>query len=131
MKEILDFLAECKVFFVASIDGDQPRVRPFSFVMEFDGKLTFCTGNKKPFWEQITKNPKVEISASTTTGKWLRLSGSIVQNTTKEAKEKAFEVEPFLKNMYSLDDGIFEIFHVENGVATIFSMSGENKTFNL
>ena len=131
MNEVLKFLNDCGVFYVSTIDGNQPRVRPFSFVMEHEGKLCFATSNKKPFYAQLTANPNVEISATTQDARWLRLSGKAVFCTTREAKAHALEVMPPLKNMYSADDEIFEIFYLENAVANFYSMSGENKTVNL
>lgn len=130
MNEVIEFLNECGVFFVSTVDGDQPKVRPFSFVMEYDGKLAFGTNNKKPVFQQLTKNPNVEISACKG-GKWIRLSGKAAFCTSVESKTKALEAMPGLKHMYSVDDDIFEIFYLEDAVANFFSMKGENKTIKL
>lgn len=131
MDEVLKFLNECRVFFISTVDGNQPKVRPFGFAMEYDGRICYCTSNRKPIYAQLMANPNVEISASNKDFRWVRISGSAVFCTTKEAKAKALEIMPVLKNMYSVDDDIFEIFYLENAVANFFSMNGDNKTVNL
>ncbi|EJP6473536.1 pyridoxamine 5'-phosphate oxidase family protein [Clostridium botulinum] len=131
MTEVLNFLNECGIFFVSTVDGDQPKVRPFSFVMEYEGKLCFATSNKKSFYAQLMKNPNMEICATNKDLKWLRLSGKAVFCTKIESKTKSLETMPVLKNMYSVDDDIFEIFYLENAVANFCSMNGDNKTINL
>lgn len=131
MNEVLNFFNECGVFFVSTVDGDQPRVRPFSFVMEYEGKLCFATSNKKPVYAQLMQNPNVEISASSKDARWLRLTGKAVFCTSKESKTKALEVMPMLKQMYSPDDNIFEIFYLENAVANCYSLQGDSKSISL
>ncbi len=131
MNEVLQFLKECGVFFISTVEGDQPRVRPFGLAMEYDGKICYGTNNNKPIYAQLMANPKTEISCSSKDGMWLRLSGKAVFCTTREAKVKALEMMPMLRNMYSEDDNIFEIFYLDGAVATICSFNGENKTFQL
>lgn len=131
MNEVLKFLNDCGVFFISTVDGDQPKVRPFGFAMEYEGKLCFCTNNKKPIYAQLMANPNVEICASSQDHRWVRISGKAVFCTSKETKAQALEIMPVLKNMYSVDDDIFEIFYLEKAVANFCSMSGENKTVNL
>lgn len=131
MNEVLTFLNECGVFFISTIDGSQPRVRPFSFVMEYQGRLCFATSNQKPVYAQLMANPNIEISASSRDARWLRLNGKAVFCTTTEAKAKALEVMPMLKHMYTADDDIFEIFYIDNAVANFCSMKGENKMVTL
>jgi len=127
MEEVLKFLQEAKTFYLASVEKDQPRVRPLGFVMIYDGKLSFCTNNKKEMFKQMKANPKIEICASSPDGKWLRIRGSVGFNSNRAAKEKALEIMPMLKNMYSADDGIFEIFHFENAHAVFSDMQGGKK----
>lgn len=131
MNEVLNFLNECGVFFVSTVHGNEPKVRPFSFVMEYEGKLCFGTNNKKPIYAQLTANPNVEISATNKDMEWIRLNGKAVFCTTKDAKAKALDAMPALKNIYSADDELFEIFYLDKAVATFCSMSGDNKTVNL
>lgn len=130
MNEVFNFLQDCGIFFVSTVDGNLPRVRPFSFAMEHAGKLCFATSNQKPFYAQLMANPNIEICASKN-GRWLRLSGKAVFCTTKEAKAQALETMPMLKQMYSVEDEIFEIFYLENAIANFCSMTGESKTVSL
>ncbi|GHV07324.1 NimC/NimA family protein [Spirochaetia bacterium] len=131
MQEIIKFLQDSKVFFLATADGDQPRVRPMGFVMEYEGKLTFSTNNKKDMYKQMKANPRVEISACSPEGKTLRLTGTVVFNTGKAAKEKALEVMPGLKRMYSADDDIFTLFYYVNGTAVFSDMQGGKREIKL
>jgi uncharacterized pyridoxamine 5'-phosphate oxidase family protein len=131
MEEIIKFLQDCKVFFLATAEGDQPRVRPMGFVMNYNGKLSFGTNNKKDMFKQMKANPKIEICASSQDGKWLRIYGSVAFNPDRAAKEKALEIVPSLKNMYSADDGIFEIFHFEKAVAVFSDMQGGKKEITI
>ncbi|AEF81603.1 pyridoxamine 5'-phosphate oxidase family protein [Leadbettera azotonutricia] len=131
MQEIIQFLNEAKVFYLATAEGDQPRVRPMGFVMEYEGKLCFCTNNKKEMYKQMKANPKIEISACGNEGKTLRIAGSVAFNTSREAKVKALEVNPHLKTMYSPDDGIFEVFYFIQGTAVFGDMKGGKKEVKL
>jgi uncharacterized pyridoxamine 5'-phosphate oxidase family protein len=127
MKEVIDFLSEAKVFFLATVENDQPRVRPMGLVLDFEGKLCFGTNNKKEMYKQLKANPKMEIAATLTDGKTLRISGSVSFNTKREAKVKALEIMPSLKTMYSPDDGIFEIFQFDCATAVFSDMTGKKK----
>ncbi|MDR3249150.1 MAG: pyridoxamine 5'-phosphate oxidase family protein [Treponema sp.] len=127
MEEILKFLQDNKVFFLATVDGDQARVRPMGFIMIYNGKLTFGTNNKKPMFAQIKANPKIEICSCNADGAWLRVSGKVAFNPDRAAKEKALEVSPNLKRMYSPDDGVFELFHFESARAVFNDMKGGNR----
>lgn len=131
MKEILKFLTDNAPFYVATVAGDKPKVRPFGFVMEFEGKLWFCTNNQKNVYKQLKANPYFEVSTTSPDGKWIRLKGKAVFNSTHAIKAKAIEVSPRLANMYSADDPIFEVFYIEEGEATFNSMTGESKTIKL
>jgi len=131
MNEVLKFLTDNRIFYIATVDGDKPRVRPFGFVMEFEGKLWFCTNNQKNVYKQLKANPYFEVSTTSPDMKWIRLTGKAVFNSTPEAKAKALEVMPALAKMYSVDDSIFEVFYVEEGEATFCSLTGESKTIKL
>ena len=130
MHEVLAFLKECGTFYLATIDGDQPRVRPFGLAMEFDGRLCFCTNNQKEVYKQMQANPNIEISATSKTGQWLRLRGKAVFNTTRASRQAALDTVPSLKSMYSVDDAIFEIFYIDNAIADICSFGGPKKTYS-
>jgi uncharacterized pyridoxamine 5'-phosphate oxidase family protein len=131
VKEVLKFLTDNPTFYIATVEGDKPRVRPFGFVMEYEGKLWFCTSNQKNVYKQLQANPYFEVCTAAPDGKWIRLRGKAVFNSTPEAKAKALEVMPELKNMYSVDDSIFEVFYVDEGEAFFCSMTDEPRTVKL
>lgn len=127
MKEVLDYLKACGTFYLATNEGDQPRVRPFGAVCEFEGKLYITTNNKKNVFAQMKKNPKVEISAMNK-GTWIRLEAEAVHDDRREAREAMMEDnKAALSKMYSVDDGIFEVLYLKNATATICSFTGEPK----
>ena len=131
MNEVLEFLLNNPTFYIATMDGDQPRVRPFGAVMKFEDKLYFTTNNTKPVFKQLTANPKVEISTTSPKGEWIRLTGKAVVDSRHEVKEAMLEAVPMLKNMYSLDDDIFELFYLKDAVATFSSFTSAPKTISL
>ncbi|KYO65506.1 hypothetical protein ATZ99_15420 [Thermovenabulum gondwanense] len=131
IKEVLEFLKENPTFYIATVEGDKPRVRPFGFVMEHEGKLYFCTNNQKNVYKQLKEKPYFEICTADKEGRWIRLRGKAVFNSTREIKEKALEIAPYLKTMYSADDNLFELFYVEDGEVTFCSMTGDNRTLKL
>ncbi len=124
-EDVLSFLKENRVFYIATVDGDKPAVRPFGFVMDYDDKLYLCTNNKKDVFKQLQANPNLEISAFGSGEKWLRLSGKAVVNTTRAVKEAALQEMPFLKNLYSVDDDLFELFYLAEGEASFRSVKGD------
>lgn len=127
MKQAFDFLTENKVFYLASNDGGKPHVRPMGFVMEYDGKLAFCTSNQKNMYQQMVANPEIEICCVDGNMNTLRLCGKAVFCTTAESQAKALEAMPTLGGMYAVGDGKFEIFCLEDAKAVCVSMSGEKK----
>ena len=131
MQEALKFLSDCGIFYLATTEGDQPRVRPLGFVMEYEGKLMFCTNNTKRMYKQMKENPKVEISGALADGSTLRICGKVGFCSTVEAKKKALEVMPSLSKMYSPEDGIFEIFYLDEAIATYQGGKGEKRTVSL
>lgn len=125
MKQVLQFLKDAGTFYIATSDGDQPRVRPFGAVCEFEGKLYIPTNNKKKVFAQMMKNPKVEICCMAN-GNWIRVEAEVVNDTRREARSAMLEeYGDTLKNMYSLDDGIFEVLYLKNVTATICSFTAE------
>lgn len=125
MSKALDFLKKAGVFYLATVEGDEPRVRPFGFITEYEGKLTFVTGNQKKVFAQLKANPRVQISATAESGEWIRLTGKAVFNSTREAKTAILEEAPVLKKIYSVDDGIFEVFYITDGEAVF---TGKDKS---
>ena len=124
MKEVYDFLKKCGVFYIATIDGDQPRVRPFGALNIFEDKLYIQTGKVKNVAKQMASNPKVEIS-SFIDGKWIRLEGEVVEDPRREAKVSMLEANPELKAMYSADDDNTEVLYLTNAKASINSFTEE------
>lgn len=131
MKQVLDFLSRVGVYYLATTEGDQPRVRPVGFVMEHKGKLAFCTGNSKPVYKQLAVNPKVKICCYDGEGNTLRICGKAVFATSPETQRKALEIMPALGNMYSVGDDVFEIYCLGNAKAVCSTMSGETQEFEV
>jgi len=128
MSEALKFLQDNKVFYLATVgDDNQAHVRPLGFVMEYKGRLAFCTSNQKDMYKQMGKNPKVEITCIDDKYNTLRLSGRFISCTNKESQQKALDIMPMLSNMYSVDDGKFEIFALDNAKAYCMDMTGHKK----
>lgn len=127
MDEVLQFLKEVSTFYLATVDNDQPRVRPFGAVCEFEGKLYICTNNRKDVFAQMKKNPKVEISGMDTKGKWLRVEAKAIQDDRNEARTAMLEANPGLNNMYKVDDGLYEVLYLQDATATFSSFGSESK----
>lgn len=127
MKEVLNYLKESQTFYLATNEGDQPRVRPFGAVAEFEGKLYFTTNNTKEVFKQLVANPKIEISAMNK-GSWIRLTGIAVHDDRIAAREKMLEENPSITRMYSADDGIMAVFYIKDATATISSFTDAPKT---
>lgn len=124
MEKVLEFLKNAEVYYLATVDGDQPRVRPFGTIHIFEGKLYIQTGKVKDVSKQIHKNPKVEICAFKD-GAWLRLAGTLVEDERVEAKASMLDAYPTLKGMYAADDGNTEVFYFKDATATFTSFGKE------
>ena len=120
-ERIVRLLKQAQAFYFATLDGDQPNVRPFNAVMEFEDKIYFYTNNHKSAFYQITENPKIELCASLAVDRWIRVRGCAVRDTRVEAKRAMLEANPSLRKMYSESDKIFEVFYLENMEAKIHS----------
>jgi uncharacterized pyridoxamine 5'-phosphate oxidase family protein len=123
MKQVFDFLNECGIFYIATIDGDKPRVRPFAAVNIYEGKLYIQTGKVKCVSKQIAENPKVEICGMKGGDKWIRVQAVLVEDDRIEAKESMLNKYPQLKSMYSANDGNTQVFYLKDVVATISSFT--------
>ena len=124
MEEVWKFLKECGTYYLATMDGDQPRVRPFGTAEIFEGKLYIQTGKKKDVSKQIQKNPKVEICAFKD-GKWIRITGKLVRDDRLEAKVDMLDKNPGLKRMYAADDDNTEVLYFDGAKAVISSFTEE------
>lgn len=122
MQRVYDFLKKAGTYYLATVDGDQPRVRPFGTVNIFDNKLYIQTGKKKDVSKQIQANPKVEISAFLE-GKWIRVSGELVRDDRREAKADMLDKYPSLQSSYSADDDNTEVLYFKNATAKIESFT--------
>ncbi len=129
MEKVVKFLKEAETYYLATVDGDQPRVRPFGTVNVFEGKLYIQTGKVKDVSKQIHKNPKVEICAFKN-GEWLRVAGELKEDERIEAKQAMLDAYPSLQGMYSADDGNTEVFYFTNATATFSSFNGAPETVN-
>ncbi|MCL2121913.1 MAG: pyridoxamine 5'-phosphate oxidase family protein [Clostridiales bacterium] len=126
MQEVVDFLKKCGTYYLATADGEQPRVRPFGTAHIFDGKLYIQTGKVKDVSKQMEANPKVEICCFDGE-KWLRLAATAVRDDRLEAKESMLDAYPNLKNMYKADDDNTNVLYLKDAVATFLSFGGEPK----
>jgi len=130
MEEILEFLNENPIFYFATVDGDEPRVRPFGFHMEYEGKLYFGIDNEKESFKQLKANTKFEVCTSSRAGKWIRIKGDAILDERSEVLEKAFEVTPRLKDTYTKENGPrFAMFYTNKGSAVIADMAGNKETY--
>ncbi len=126
MKEAYEFLKNCGIFYIATEEGDQPRVRPFGVVNIFEDKLYIQTGKSKNVSKQMQINPKVEICGFMD-GKWIRLEGTVVRDDKIEAKASMLDAHPDLKKMYSAEDDNTEVLYFEKAKATFYSFTEEPK----
>ena len=127
MERVYNFLKEAGVYYLATVEGDQPRVRPFGTANVFEGKLYIQTGKVKPCSQQILANPKVEISAFHN-GTWIRIAGELVEDDRVEAKKSMLDAYPDLRAMYNENDSNTQVFYFKNAVATFASFGGAPET---
>ena len=130
MKEILEFLRECGTFYLATTEGDQPRVRPFGVVCEFEGILYIAATNKKDVYNQMLKNPKIEICGMNK-GKWMRVAGEVELDERREARVAMMEANKSLENMYNVDDNLFVVLSFKNAKARLYSFTEETVTYEI
>lgn len=124
VQEVRDYLHECGTFYIATVDGDQPRVRPFGVAEVYNGKLYIQTGKKKDVFKQMMANPKFEITAVDSNGKgWIRVSGKLVNDDSHDAKVYVLDQNPELKSMYSADDDNTAALYITDGEAKFCSFT--------
>ena len=126
MEEVQKFLKECGVYYLATIDGDKPRVRPFGTAEIFDNHLYIQTGKKKDVFKQIENNNRVELCGFKD-GRWIRVSGSLVLDDRVEAKKDMLDKNPSLRGMYNELDDNTAVLYFESGEAVISSFTNESK----
>ena len=130
IEKVVQFLDGAQPYYLATVDGDQPRVRPFGTVLLWDGKLYIQTGKVKPVSRQLAANPKAEICAFKD-GQWLRVAGELVNDDTREVKVAMLEKMPQLKGMYDPDDGNMQMLYFKNASATFSSFTAAPETFEI
>ena len=129
IETVCKFLEEAQTYYLATMEGDQPRVRPFGTAMIYEGKLYIQTGRVKNVSKQIAANPKVEICAFHG-GRWLRLAGELVDDDRREPKAAMLDKMPSLKRMYSADDANTQVLYFKNATATIASFGAAPETYS-
>ncbi len=127
MEEVFQFFKENPVFYLATAEGDQPRVRPFGAVAVFEEKLYICTNNQKKVFKQIEANTKVEICGMDKNSSWLRVEAEAIPDERKEAKTAMLQENPGLRNMYKEDDTIFEVLYLKDATASFYSFGKDPK----
>lgn len=127
MERVCKFLKDAKTYYLATVDGDKPKVRPFGTAHIFDGKLYIQTGKKKAVSEQIKKNPNVEICAMNGED-WLRVSGQLAEDDRRAARVSMLEAYPALKALYDPDDGNTQVFYFKNAKAVFSSFTKPEET---
>ena len=128
MNEIYDFIKKCGVYYLATVDGDQPRVRPFGTIDLFDGKLYIQTGKSKDVSKQLAANPKAELSCfHGAAGTWLRVAGTLVHEDRLGAKKHMLDNYPDLRRMYDENDGNTQVLYFKDATATFASFTAEPK----
>ena len=123
MERVCEFLKEAEVYYLATVEGDQPRVRPFGTAHIYEGKLYIQTGKVKPVSKQLAENPKAEICAFKN-GAWLRVAGELVNDERIEAKKSMLDVYSNLRAMYDENDDNTQVLYFKNAIAT-FSAFGK------
>ena len=122
MKRVCEFLKKAEIYYLATVEGDQPRVRPFGTVNEFEGKLYIQTGKVKPTSHQLAVNPKAEICAFSD-GAWIRVACELVEDDRVEAKKSMLDAYPYLRKMYDENDNNTEVFYMQNATASFCSFA--------
>jgi uncharacterized pyridoxamine 5'-phosphate oxidase family protein len=128
METIYQFIKDCQTFYLATMDGDQPRVRPFGAVCIYDGKLYICANNQKLVSKQIKANPKIEISTAAGDGRWLRLTAEAITDDNRDARQAMLDAHPGIQQMYKADDRLFEVYYLKNATGVICSFEGKKET---
>lgn len=126
MNEVYEFLKKCETYYLATVEGNQPRVRPFGTVNIFENKLYIQTGRVKNVSKQMKANPKIEICGMTG-GKWIRVEAVAVEDDRAEARQSMLDAYPSLQKMYQADDGNTQVLYLQNATATISSFTGAPK----
>jgi uncharacterized pyridoxamine 5'-phosphate oxidase family protein len=126
MQEVYDFIKKCGTYYLATVEGGQPRVRPFGTIDLFEGKLYIQTGKRKSVSKQMIENPKVEICSFNGT-QWLRVTATVVEDERLSAKQHMLDAYPSLQGMYKADDDNTQVLYLKDATATFSSFGGTPK----
>ncbi len=118
-----EFLKQAGTYYLATVDGDEPKVRPFGTVNVFDHRLYIQTGKSKDVSKQLARNAHAEICAMRGHSEWIRISGVLVEDDRREARKSMLDAYPELRAMYGEDDGNTEVLYFKDAVATIYSFT--------
>ena len=127
MERVCKFLKDAGTYYLATVEGDQPRVRPFGTALIFEGRLYIQTGKVKPVSRQLMANPKAEICAFHN-GTWVRIAGELVEDDRVEARKSMLDAYPSLRKMYDENDGNTQVFYFKNATATFSSFTAAPET---
>ena len=127
MERVCKFLKDAGTYYLATVEGDQPRVRPFGTAHIFEGRLYIQTGKIKPVSRQLMANPKAEICAFHN-GTWVRVAGELVEDDRVEARKSMLDAYPSLRKMYDENDGNTQVFYFKNATATFSSFTSAPET---
>ena len=128
MEELMNFLKENPTFYFATVDGYLPRVRPFGFAMVYRDRLYFAIGKHKAAYKQLLDNTNIEVCTANDKGEWVRVQGTVDFDNSAEAREKAFEIAPSLRQIYNAESGLeLGMVYMDRISARLFSMTGENR----
>lgn len=130
LSKVLAFLDDAQTYYLATAEGDQPRVRPFGTALVYNDKLYIQTGKVKAVSKQLAINPKAEICAFKD-GKWIRITGELVEDDTREVKTLMLEKMPILRHMYNEDDGNMQMLYFKNAKVVFASFGGAPEMFEI
>ena len=130
LEKVLKFLDDAQTYYLATVDGDQPRVRPFGTALVYKDKLYIQTGKVKSVSHQLQTNPKAEICAFKN-GSWIRVSGELIEDDTREVKTLMLDKMPMLRNMYNEDDGNMQMLYFKNAEVTFASFTAPPEKFKI
>ena len=130
LSRVLAFLDDAQTYYLATVDGDQPKVRPFGTALVYNNKLYIQTGKVKAVSKQLAANPKAEICAFKD-GKWIRITGELVEDDTREVKTLMLEKMPILRGMYNEDDGNMQMLYFKKATVVFASFGSAPETFEI
>ena len=130
LERVVNFLDEAKVYYLATVEGNKPRVRPFGTALNYNNRLYIQTGKVKQVSKQLLINPNAEICAFYN-GKWIRISGELINDDSRDAKKAMLDKMPELRQMYSEDDDNTQVLYFKNAKVTISSFVSPTESFEI